>query len=331
MNGSFRVCSRIYNDLSVHAEEGPAVITNATASSKNVFAATACMLEKKPAAVDMLRRGLKACSSEKASNRAGYRPDDVGNLANEKETLWVQVMSWQDDEIGRLAADTAMWRAQLRLKDHVDEPATCPPAVRELRQLHCEAVAQQELIEQLLQTPSAPAGLQEQMQQAPNQEGAEEDRLSSLRHAFLQGGMSLTLNAKALINTTVHRTSDTLLNDLLMHVQRHSICHCTAHTAALDAIRCAQLRRVAARCEQLLQESVRLRATTVKAEHVNGRRGPFDVERRSLTASLDLRRAASDFSLKCTQPSVTGPCGDAGMAPWWATRSARRSELSSPR
>jgi len=315
------------DNLAAVSEEGKALSSNATAGSKNAFAATTCMLEKNPAATAMLRTGLQArvCTSVEASSRAGGRRlDDLGNLATEKKSLWVQVVSWQDDEIGRLAADTAMWRAQLRLKDHIDEPATCPPAVRELRQLHNEAVAQQELIEQLLQTPTAPTGLLQEMQQAqaenePDEEGAAEDQLNVLQHALSQSGMSLTLNSKAFVSITTQSDPNTHMRDLLMRAQQGSMCRCAAHTAALDAICCAQFRDVASRCEQLLQESVRLRPTTMKEEYAIGQQQASEVERHSSTASLDCRWQPSDTAALCHDDGIPQRC---------TKRSARRSERS---
>mmetsp|Transcript_165011 Transcript_165011/g.292125 ORF Transcript_165011/g.292125 Transcript_165011/m.292125 type:complete len:817 (+) Transcript_165011:65-2515(+) len=73
-----------------------------------------------------------------------------GGPTDENDTLWARVLLGQEAQIAWFAADNAVRRTRLGLQERLPDITACPAAQRELRVLHNEATAHQELIEELL-------------------------------------------------------------------------------------------------------------------------------------------------------------------------------------
>jgi hypothetical protein len=97
----------------------------------------------------------KACAREcaTASNPSAIEEVVPGGPCDDRDTFWARMLLGQEAKIEWLLADNDVRRKRLALQEKMPELSTCPVGQRELRLLHGEAMAQQELIGHLLTVP----------------------------------------------------------------------------------------------------------------------------------------------------------------------------------
>lgn len=300
---------------------------------------------RQPAATRLLDHAVSdwmgvggACGLQAAASNAACSPAVAED--------WVRVLLWQEAEIGRLMADSAMWRTKLGAQEKVllDASMQGTPLQHELGRLFKEVVRQRDEIGKLLDpgvslppnswrqrtAQEAPDGtrcglLSEvadatgERSQGRGQEGdCEPDPLEGLHRAFVSSGFTIR-SPEALSELMRHNISDVVdgLLDGVCRLRRRR-----RHAAAAEAVRRAQLRDVVAQCDELLREKARLAAEDAQQQD----------ERQRYAGSLLLRRSPSPplRAISCGAPRA-GPSprrgrGDAAPAPrqWWAGRAEAR-------
>mmetsp|Transcript_96539 Transcript_96539/g.152727 ORF Transcript_96539/g.152727 Transcript_96539/m.152727 type:complete len:651 (+) Transcript_96539:106-2058(+) len=174
-----------------------AALRLATARHDDLDIFTDAFWKKYPKAVQMLEDVLEVWTGKKGdagAQIAGHRSRECacafdsgadnevvpGGPCDERDTLWARVLFGQEAKIRWLLKDNAMRRQQLALQERLPEMDACPVVQREMRSLHGDSTAQQDLICQLLAaSPSFPSTCSEQESQIEHERRGPDCRPSS--------------------------------------------------------------------------------------------------------------------------------------------------------
>lgn len=160
-----------------------AALRLATARQDNLDSSVQSFWQKYPKAVEMLENVVEVWTGEKGlagARLAGQRSrecasalatgskDEVvpGGPCDERDTLWARVLFGQEAKIRWLLKDNAVRRQQISLQERLPEMDACSATQRELRTLHGDSSAQQDLIGQLFSAPPSfsPSELEAQVE-----------------------------------------------------------------------------------------------------------------------------------------------------------------------